>query len=274
MVKIIGIDLDDTLLNSKREINEFDKKMIQKASDLGIKIVLTSGRPLVKTTIDFYKKLDIYKEKEYFIGYNGGAIYEVVGEKEIFSDYLNSREIREIHSSIDKRFDKEVCHYIHLASFVKFDNMNQYVNIEKTHNGIDLVEFDFNDITEDEWCYKYMVAAEPKVIDKVYKTIPKDIMDKYNVVVSMPCFIEFQHKNVSKWQGLVKLASVLGVKEEEIMGIGDSGNDLSMIENSHYGVCMGNGMDYIKKKAWFVTDTNDNCGVGKAIEKVLKEYDQ
>ena len=71
--------------------------------------------------------------------------------------------------------------------------------------------------------------------------------------------------SVSKGNAVAYLADMLSVAQEEIMCIGDSENDLSMINYAGIGVAMGNGLDMVKEAADFVTDTNDNSGVAKAI---------
>lgn len=68
------------------------------------------------------------------------------------------------------------------------------------------------------------------------------------------------------------LSSYYGIDREKIIAIGDSENDLSMIEFAGMGIAMGNAIDIVKNKADFITDTNDNNGVAKAINKfVLKK---
>ncbi len=274
MVKLIGIDLDDTLLNSSRKVSSYDKEVLKKAHDLGIHIVLTSGRPLVGRTIKYYDELEFLKDDSYFIGYNGGAIYKVKTKEELYSCFLNGKELKRIHTSIDKRFDGLVCHYFHIPGKVKYDLMNQYVYIEKTHNDIEMELFNLSNIKDSDLSYKYMLAGDPDLIKEIYKTIPKDLFNDFNIVISMPCFIEFQSKMVSKWNGLKWLAKYLGIKDDEIMAIGDSGNDLSMVKESKYGVAMANATEEVKRSAKFITSTNDDGGVGKAIEKVLKECNQ
>lgn len=271
MVKLIAIDLDDTLLNSNGEISEFNREIISNAYKNGIKIVLASGRPLVDVTINFYKYLDVFNKGEYFIGYNGGAIYDVGTKEELYSDILEFNEIMEIHSSIDKKYDGIINHFIHQNNCVLYDVFNEYVNLEYLHNNIELKTIDFNNVNEDLWTYKYMLSGDPEVMKEVFKSIPKNILDKYNVCVSMPCYIEFQHKSVSKGNAINFIAKRENIKFDEIIAIGDSGNDLSMIEIVKYGVCMANGLDKVKEKAYLVTDTNDLDGVGKAINKILDE---
>ncbi|MGV2686932.1 HAD hydrolase family protein, partial [Clostridium perfringens] len=64
-------------------------------------------------------------------------------------------------------------------------------------------------------------------------------------------------------------ADSLHIPSEEIMCIGDSENDISMLKFAGLGVAMGNGLQLVKDIADFVTDTNDNDGVAKAIEKFV-----
>ena len=271
MIKLIALDIDDTLLNSNKKISDYNRDIINKAHKQNIKIVLASGRPFVENTINYYKYLGAYKTNEYYIAYNGGAIYEVTTQKEIFSDTLNYEEIMEIHSSIEKKYDGLISHFVHQKNKALYDLLNEYVYLEYQNNNIELVEISFDKLNKDFWAYKYMLSGDPKVMSEVYKTIPKEIFDKYNVCISMPCFIEFQHKSVSKGNAIKLIAKLNDFSLDDIIAIGDSENDLSMIEAVGYGICMENGRESVKKKAKFITESNDLDGVGKAIEKVLKE---
>ena len=75
----------------------------------------------------------------------------------------------------------------------------------------------------------------------------------------------------SKWNAIVKLADMIGVRQEEIMAVGDSNNDYEMLLNAGYSVAMGNACDRVKEISSAVTDTNENDGVAKAIENILNQ---
>lgn len=95
----------------------------------------------------------------------------------------------------------------------------------------------------------------------------KDIFrDKLHVVSSGDNNFEITLGSVSKGNAAAYLAKLLNISQEEVMCIGDSENDLSMINYAGIGVAMGNGLDIVKEAADYVTDTNDNSGVGKAIK--------
>ena len=76
-------------------------------------------------------------------------------------------------------------------------------------------------------------------------------------------------KGTTKGNAVQMLAKKLNIKKEEIMCIGDSGNDLSMLNEAGLAVVMGNAEDDIKKYADFITDSNENSGVAMVINKFI-----
>jgi len=79
--------------------------------------------------------------------------------------------------------------------------------------------------------------------------------------------IEINAEGVCKGKGVEILGEKLGIKKEEIIAIGDNENDLTMIEYAGLGVAMGNATEEVKELADYITDTNNNSGVAKAINK-------
>ena len=95
------------------------------------------------------------------------------------------------------------------------------------------------------------------------------LKDKYDVVLSQIHIFEMLPFGTNKAAALKELAEKLGIEREEIMTIGDGNNDVEMLEFAGIGVAMGNGTESAKKAANYVTDTNENHGVAKAIEKYI-----
>ena len=93
------------------------------------------------------------------------------------------------------------------------------------------------------------------------------LKNKYSGVLSQPYVYEILPKGNNKGTGLKKLAKKLGIKQEEIMAIGDGNNDIEMFEYANYSVAMENGTELAKKAAKYQTDNNENDGVAKAIRK-------
>ena len=74
---------------------------------------------------------------------------------------------------------------------------------------------------------------------------------------------------MNKGTGLIELGKLLGIKREEIMACGDGDNDAVMLREVGFGVAMANAEDQVKAAADYITDSNDNEGAAKAIEKFV-----
>ena len=116
---------------------------------------------------------------------------------------------------------------------------------------------------------KVMMIDEPAILDQAIARIPAEVKEKYTVLKSSPYFLEILDKRVNKGTGVKSLAEVLGIKQEEIMAIGDQENDIAMIEYAGVGVAMDNAIPAVKEAANFVTKSNLEDGVAWAIEKYV-----
>ncbi len=81
--------------------------------------------------------------------------------------------------------------------------------------------------------------------------------------------LEFTKAGVDKGVGLKKLSGILNIPLDQTMAIGDTENDLAIIKSAHIGVAMGNATEQLKADSDYITDTNDNDGVAKAIYHFL-----
>lgn len=102
-------------------------------------------------------------------------------------------------------------------------------------------------IADDEVMIKIMMIDEPEILGPAIEKLPKEVYEKYTVVRSTPYFLEFLNKDANKGLGVELLAKHLGIKREEIITLGDAGNDVHMIEYAGLGVAMGNSFDETKK---------------------------
>ncbi len=112
-----------------------------------------------------------------------------------------------------------------------------------------------------------MFLGNPNIMADFQKENENILKDKYSSVLSQPYVYEILPKGNNKGTGLKKLAKKLGIKQEEIMAIGDGNNDIEMFEYANYSVAMENGTELAKKAAKYQTDSNENDGVAKAIRK-------
>lgn len=267
-VKLIAIDIDDTLLNDNKEMPLENIEAIKDAKNKGINIILASGRPYKFITSKIYEKLGLKEKGNYYVAYNGESIYDTFTDKCIYSNSLNKEDIDKLETFFRKN-GQNVARYIHLDDKVVVINPNKYSYIEYEYNLIGYIEDDFNKMGDIK-AHKYQIAADPDIIKDIFNNISSELKEEYYITISMPCFVEVMKKGVDKYQGILRVSKLLNIPEENIMAIGDSMNDYSMINNSAYSVAMGNAKSEIKKIAKYITDTNNNSGVGKIIREIVR----
>lgn len=269
MYKLIALDMDGTLFTSDKKITDRTKETLAKARAQGVKIVLASGRPLAGLQAPL-KELDLIHEHEYVLSFNGALIVDTKTEKIVSKCILRGTDYKDI-------FKLALDFGVHCQAFspkrgLITNENSHYTEVEAGMNNIDINIIDpLNDISDEEDIIKVMFIDPPEVLDAIIPKLPDWIKERYNVFKSAPFFLEFTHKDVDKGAGLLHLANYLNIEQSETMACGDQGNDYSMIKTAGLGVAMENGIDEVKKIANYITDTNDNDGVAKAIEKfVLK----
>ena len=271
--KLVCIDMDGTLLNSKHKVSNDSKEALLKAHNMGVKIVVSTGR--------------MYSDAEYFsnligveapvIASNGAfikekneseAIYKNILEEKLFMELLNIFIEYKVYPTFYTP-EKAYCGSLVMKFFVEYIKlrgiMSHSTKIKhiKTMKQWDKVfKFEKNNIVKCEVMHK-----DQERLRKVRTEIQK--IKGIEIVSSSKHNIEITSKGVSKGRAVEKLAAYYNIKKDDIIAIGDSENDLSMIEFAGMGIAMGNAIDRVKQKSNFITDTNDNEGVAKAINKFI-----
>lgn len=267
MIKLIGIDIDGTLLTDDRKLNQDTASALQTVTKKGVEVVLASGRPYTNTIDNLMSKFD--KFDGYYIAYNGEAIYNINTKKCIYENSLDKKDIEYAYDKVkeyNKLYGASIYVYVDdekLGSIIKAESVNEYTLIEEKNNHILIKEI--NSLLSLDKAHKLMLALDPKYVPSLYEKIKGDLGNKYTVTTSMSCYIEILKKDINKYNGLKMIAALLNIKDDEIMGIGDSINDLEMIKYSHIGICMGNGKKEVLDSADFATSTNNESGIAKAL---------
>ena len=118
--------------------------------------------------------------------------------------------------------------------------------------------------------YKLLLLGNEEQLNEFETVIPEEWRNEFYVVRSQKYLIEVLTKGVNKAFGLEKLANKLGVQPSEIAAIGDAANDIEMLKYAGLAIAMGNASEEVKAIADIVTDTNENNGVIKAIDKLIQ----
>lgn len=265
MYKLIAVDMDGTLLREDKTVSEETKKTIKIAKEKGIKVVLATGRP-IEGIQRYLKELDLISESDYAVAYNGAIIQNTETKEVIAKTFLKGTDLKALYD-LSKELEVNI-HAFDTRGCIT-PKMTKYTELEGTINGINVEVKDFKAIEDEEAIIKVMMVDEPALLDEAIKKLPKEVFEKYTVVRSAPYFLEFLNKHSNKGEGVKALADILGIKQEEVICVGDAGNDIHMIRYAGLGVAMGNAFEEIKEEADYITKTNEEDGVAHVIKKFI-----
>lgn len=263
MIKLVAIDIDGTLLNDKREITENVKNAIQEAKEAGVKIVITTGRPLpgVKDILD---QLNLREKGDYVITYNGALVQATDTGEEFIREPLTKEDFLEIETE-----SRRIGVHMHAITASGIYTANRDIGRYSVHEAF-LVNMPLYYRTVEEMgkldFVKMMYVDDKQTLDLAIEKLNREFYKKYNLVKSAPFYLEVLNKKASKGNAVMHLANKLGIKVEETMAIGDEENDRSMLEIVGNPVVMGNGNPDIKKIAKYITKSNNEDGVAHAIK--------
>ena len=265
MYKLIALDMDGTLLNEEKKISQGNLRAIKTAKESGKKVVLATGRPLLGIR-RFLKELDLISEEDFVIAFNGALVQNTKTGRVISKTTLTLKDYKELYE-----ISKSLNVNIHALSEneVLTPKSSKYTLVEAQLNDIPIIEIPVEEISNEFTIVKVMFIDEPEILEKIIPQIPAEIMEKYSVVRSAPFFLEFLDKTVNKGAGVDAVAKELGLTKEEIICVGDAGNDIDMIKYAGLGVAMENAFDEVKDVADFITLSNEEDGVASVIEKFM-----
>lgn len=268
-IKLIALDIDETLLTTKHEIAESTKVALKKAHEQGIKVVLCTGRPLAGVSM-YLNELGLSGSDQYVVTYNGALVQNLDGEI-IARNILTNAE----YQQIDRFAEHYHVQYNILDEDSKIytpnDDISWFTVIQAMENEAGIHVRQANQFSDDFEIAKAVLVGDTKLLDYA-ESDPDHILDKdhFYVVRSTDNFLEVMNKEANKGAGLQELAEYLKLKPDELMAFGDERNDLPMFEYVGTSVGMGNGSDYIKGQVSFVTKSNDDDGIAFALNKFLK----
>lgn len=264
MIKLIAIDMDGTLLNSKKEIPTENIEAIQKAAAAGVKIVLCTGRPK-SGIVPYFNQLGL-TEEEYIIMNNGCTIYNTKNWELIDYAQVSHQEFDILYAATQNH--PEVCLTLtgEKTYFAVGDRVPDLVQYDAGLVFAKAKAISFEKLkANDEIIFQAMYMAEKPLLDPFQAEKEAELAEDFSVVRSQPYIFEAMPKGFTKATGLKILADQLGYSSEQVMALGDAANDLEMLEFAGHSVAMGNASDDIKKHCRYVTNSNDEAGVAQAI---------
>lgn len=275
-IKLVALDLDGTLFDNSSRISERNLTAIRSITDKGIHVVISTGRPFEGIPFDQIKGTGI----NYAITANGSGIYEIstgkclyenAMDEELVTPILNFLLTRDIHMDAfigGKGYTPVQC--VETAQKLTVpSSIKNYIITTRTRLDNILQFIHENQLKVQKMTLNFYPAADGTLIDR--ETVRKFLVSNPSITTVCGGYnnLEFTRADANKGVGLRKLAEILGVNPDATMAIGDTENDLAIIEAAGIGVAMGNATDAVKTRADYVTTTNTKDGVAAAIEHFI-----
>ncbi|MBO5698410.1 MAG: HAD family phosphatase [Bacteroidaceae bacterium] len=267
--KLLVLDLDGTLTNSKKEVSPENLEALIEAQKQGVRVVLASGRPTrgIAPIADLLK-LDVYGG--YVLSFNGGQIMNwQTKQMDCGGGHVLPNEVIPVLYEASKQEGVNILSYDN-ECIVTEEVDNQYVAHEAFLNKMAVRECE-NFLNETPRPLpKCLMVGDADLLVGVEKKLAERFKGIISVYRSEPFFLELVPLGIDKAESLKKLLNHLGMTTEDMVAMGDGFNDLSMIKLAGLGVAMANAQEAVKAEADLVTLSNDEHGVARVIrERVL-----
>ncbi|MBO8159009.1 Cof-type HAD-IIB family hydrolase [Thermosyntropha sp.] len=265
-IKLVAVDLDDTLLNSRQEIGEECYKAVEELKSKGVIVVLATGR-MFRAALPYAEKLGLDMP---LIAYQGALVKKPGSNRVLYCQNLENEMALEVMRFLD---EADVYYHIYADDNLYVDKITREVDfyiesgIEPLPVGKLIFFADNRNITE----IMASVHDEKRLL-KIAAGLRENFGDKLHISYLKNRYIEIMHKKANKGEALKFICNYYGINREEVMAIGDGYNDIPMLKWAGVGVAMENAPKEVKKAADFITFSSDENGVAYALKKfILKD---
>ncbi|WP_312699410.1 HAD family hydrolase [Sedimentibacter sp.] len=271
--KMIVSDLDGTLLNDKKEIDDNTIYILNELHIKGIEIVIATGRNyyMAKKMIEPIRNLN-----PVVLSNNGSVVRQSHNDKVLSYNYLQPSFFEKIYNEGIKR------------------NLNPFIHVDEYDNGYDLIyekeefEKEYSGYIKRDYDRARLIKFDPLNTDKILSVCYFDEYIKlrdfgtemtnpgyYNTIFNRNlgnlALLEFLHREGCKWSSLKTYAKHKGILPKDIIALGDDNNDLEMLKNAGIGIAMTNGTEETKKAAKIISKyDNNNSGVYHELKELFE----
>ena len=276
-IKVIIMDVDGTLTNSKKVVTEKTKNALIKAQELGSILVLASGRP-TSGLIDLAKELKMNEHNGLLVSFNGSKVIDCETNKVLFNKTMSIEEGQAVlehmkNFKVKPMIDKDDYMYVNNVFDNEVINNGEPFNIieyEARGGKFKLCEQEDLAAFADYPLNKILTAGDPEYLEEHYKEMMEPFKDKLSCMFTAPFYFEFTAKGIDKAKALDSVLIPMGYKKEEMIAFGDGHNDASMVKYAGVGVAMENAVEDLKAIANEITLSNEEDGIAYTLSKYIK----
>lgn len=284
MIKLLALDLDGTLLNSRGKISEANTKAVRLAEEKGVLVTIATGRRFrdarpVALEIKFNAPI---------ITHNGALLKFAESLETVEFSLINAETSLEI-LRVGREFggDALVSTNPHTKGTLLYDTVSEeniplqkYIAWSKTFHGAEAEEAvhhvpDLKEVLPESEVIHISFSGHCAAMSEIQAILADELKDSVNILATVYPHLDFTLLDIlppdaSKGIGVEKLAALNGLTAENVMVCGDNFNDLEMLEFAGTPVVMGNAAPELLENPKFQqTLSNDENGVALAIEKFI-----
>jgi Cof subfamily protein (haloacid dehalogenase superfamily) len=276
-IKVIIMDVDGTLTNSKKVITKKTKDALINAQANGALLILASGRP-TSGLIDFAKELKMDKNRGLLVSFNGSKVVDCETYEVLFNEAMSVEQGQAVLEHMKKfnvkpMIDKGDYMYVNDV----FDNQIHYkgdilniIQYESRGGKFKLCEKEDLAAFADYPLNKILTAGDPEYLKEHYKEMMEPFKDTLSCMFTADFYFEFTANGIDKAKALDTVLIPMGYKREEMIAFGDGHNDASMVKYAGIGVAMANAVDDLKAIADEITLSNEEDGIAYILNEYIK----
>jgi len=262
-IKLVAIDLDGTLLDNDRKISPRTKEAIRKVREKGIEVTFATGR-MFYSARPYADDLGLNLP---LITYQGALVKESATGEVLYERTVDAELARQV---VDLAYEKGLSLNFYVDDWILVDTLTTECDTYARKFNARFREVgDLRKFGHLSPIKLLVIDYDEDSLNALEVECNQIFGSSLHITKSMPEYLEFLHPEATKAAGVEAVANHLGIRAEEVMAIGDSWNDLEMLEYAGMAVVMGNARDAIKEKADYVTCSNEDDGVAEALEQLL-----
>ncbi len=271
-IKLIALDLDGTTLNKEGKLSERNRAALQAAYEKGVKIIIATGRPFVALPQEI---LD-FEPVRYVLTSNGARITDLCTGEAIYENCLDSHAV-EAAVEMLKEYDYVLEIFIDGIAYIE----GHFYRMVAEKNGETLRDVNYVLRTRrpmDDF-YNFMLEHKSKIenINVNFENIDEKpaMKAKLETLPDVTITSAFNHNleiggsTTSKATALHEMCRIFDIHQDEILAVGDSHNDMAMLQASGLPVAVANAKPEVLELAEFIAPSNHEDGVAVAVEKFV-----
>lgn len=262
MIRLLALDLDDTLVNSQRMISQTNKEAVQEARKKGVIVTFATGRAY-QVTRPVCEELAL--DEIPVVTFGGAKIVQYPQDKILHQELLTPAMVREV---LDFARKNGVYAQVYDGDLFCYNEETEEARYYTQRLGYPGKRIDLSAAPLDNSA-KVLLVTQPEELPELYARAVKEMGERFHVVPSTSRFLEFYRPGTDKGSALAWLGEYFGVAPGEMLAMGDTGIDAPMLRYAGLGVAVANATEEAKAAADLITVSADDDAVACVIEEYV-----